>query len=182
MLMMQNMNQQFNNNNNINNINNPLLIHNNLNIHQINEDKITIMIQSNVKLSNLKKTQKAFALLDIFKNMSLTHNYKPLVLDQTIEENDIYDGSIINISNNIYNLHFKGNNGKSWIIHLDGDCPFKQAIIFFCKESKIMNIYQKVLERKIWFLYNAKKMENILDDTPINKIFNSCNPTIDVIL
>ena len=184
MMMMQNMNQKFNNNNNNNimNMDNPLLFHNNMNIFQNNEDKKTIVVQSNIKLSSLEKTQKAFVLLDIFKNMSLTHNYKPLALEQTLEENDIYDGSIINISSPIYNLIFKGNNGQRWIIDLDGDCPLRQAIIFFCKESKIENIYQRVLEEKVWFLYSAKKIDNILVETPINKIFNSCNPIIHVIL
>ncbi len=184
MMLIQNMNQQFNNNNNNNimNMNNPLLIHNNMNIHQNNEDKVKILIQSNIKLSDLKKSEKAFALLDIFKNMSLTLNYKPLVLDKTIEENDIYDGSIINISSPIYSLIFKGNNGKTWIIDLDGDCPFRQAIVFFCKETKITGLYQQILKKKVWFSYDAKKMDNILDDTPINKIFNSCNPAIKVML
>ena len=163
MMMMQNMNQQFNqsnnNNNNINMNNKPLLINNNININQNDtNNKITIMIESHIKMWNLKKTEQAFSLLDIFKNLHLTLNYKPINLFQTIEENGIYDGAIINISNNIYNLHFKGNNGQDWIIDLDEFCPFKQEIIYFCEKTGIKNIYQKVLEEKVWFAYNAKKI------------------------
>ena len=114
--------------------------------------------------------------------MSLTINYKPIELHKTIEDNEIYDGSIINITNTIYNLVFRGNNGKDWMIDLDGDCPFRQAIIFFCKESKIENIYLRLLEKKVWFSYNTKNLYNILDETPINKLFSNPNPTINVIL
>jgi len=189
MMMMQNMNQQFNNsnnnNNNINMNNKPLFINNNININQNDtNNKIKIMIESHIKMSNLKKTEQAFSLLDIFKNLHLTLNYKPLILFQTIEENGIYDGAIINISNNIYNLHFNGDNDQDWIIDLDEFCPFKQAIIYFCEKTGIKNIYQKVLEKKVWFEYNAKKyMEKILDETPFKNVFgNTYNPTIRVML
>ena len=72
-LPMQYMNQQFNNNNNKNNIINvinPFLNNNmnqNINNNQNNNDTITIMIQSNIKKSNINKTKKASFLLDILK-------------------------------------------------------------------------------------------------------------------
>ena len=146
------------------------------------DDKVTIMIQSNIKMPNFNKKEKAVSLLDIFQNMSLTLNYRPIQLNKTLEDNEIYDGSIINISNSIFNLHFKSNQGNHWIIYLDGDCPFRQAIIFFCKESKIEDIYQKVLEKKVWFIYCTKYLDNVLDETPINKIFSSIDPVINVML
>ena len=146
------------------------------------DDKVTIMIQSNIKMPNFNKKEKAVSLLDIFQNMSLTLNYRPIQLNKTLEDNEIYDGSIINISNYVFNLYFKSSQGKHWIILLDGDCPFRQAIIFFCKESKIEDIYQKVLEKKVWFIYCTKYLDNVLDETPINKIFSSIDPVINVIL
>ena len=109
------------------------------------------MIQLTIKMPNFNKKEKTFSLLDIFQNMSLTLNYRPIQLDKTIEYNEIYDGSIINISNSIYNLHFKSNQDNHWIISLDGDCPFRQTIIFFCKKPKIVDIYQKVLKKKSGF-------------------------------
>ena len=74
-----------------------------------NDNEISITVQSNIKL---KKKDKASILNDYSK---FTYNYMPILFDKTFEENGIQNGSIINITNKIYNLVFKYNNNSTTI-------------------------------------------------------------------
>ena len=151
----------------------------NNNLHLNGSNEVTIVFQSNIKKTKFNKNDNSSCLLYNFNNISLTHNYRPLSLNKTIEENGIYNGSIIYFSNPIYNLAFIHQSGKKTVVSLDGDCPLRQAIIFYCKDSNIENIYQSVIEKKVMFLFDAKVL-NIFDETPINQIFNNPHPNIFV--
>ena len=112
---MMNMNM-FNNQNTFNN-------------NQMQDDEITIGIQStDLKLFKCNKNDMAYTLknkLGNNLNYSLTINYRVIEFNKSLKENGIYNGSIINISEIIYNLVFEKNNGQRNILSLDGSCPFQ---------------------------------------------------------
>ena len=131
--------------------------------------KITLSIQSDI-------ADKAECFLDdkacILENtIKIMYNYKPIDCDKTIEENGIYDGSTIKVTNLYYILRFGFESGQINDIILDGDCPVKQAIKFVSQDFKGGNIYQMILNNKIYFVFNSIKL-NFSDETPIKKIFS----------
>ena len=140
-----------------------------------NDNEISITVQSNIKL---KKNDKA-SVLEYYSQF--THDYMPILFDKTFEENGIKNGSIINITDKIYNLTFKYNN-YSTTISLDGNCPFKQAIYFYCQRNTDNNIYQKISNDTIQFVRNQIKL-NIKDETPLKIFFGNdgMNPSILVL-
>ena len=161
-------------NNNINMMN-PMM---NMNMEPMfypsNPDKISINIKSNLNyITNCFKSDKTSILKE---RLILTYNYKPINKDVTIEENGITDGSIINVTDQIYTLHFKYK-GSDYNVSLDGVCPLKQAIKIYCERFKYD--YQKVLNKNIYFIYNGSKMM-IFNETPIKDVFPGINPTIIV--
>ena len=184
---INNMNQQqFYNNNNMNIINNPFPIinqnhfanrNNNMPLNGSNE--LTIAFHTNIKQTKFNKHIKSSCLLDYFNTKSLTHNFRPLSLDKTLEENGLYDGSIIYFSYPIYNLTFFHESGKKTVVPLDGDCPLIHAFIFYCKDSNIKNIYRDAMEKKVMFIYGTIPLD-FFDDTPIYQIFKNPNPRINV--
>ena len=159
------------------------ILNNSINIPQnINKnDEISIAIQFNIKNIKCSKKQIASVIEDKLdlKNINLTFNYKPISFNETIEENGIYEGSIINITNQIYNIDFmRGEN--HCLINLDGECPFKVAVVSYCEKAKDPKLYYKALKNKITFLYIHRL--NILDETPIKDIFRGYfNPRIYVL-
>ena len=158
-------------------------IRNSFNINQLNNlpsenknDEITIVIQSNDFKCN--KNVIAYSLINKL-NHNLTINYRPIELNKTLEENEIYDGSIINITDQIYNLCFE-KNGIRKTLPLDGNCPFSFAITFYFNRFDSMDLYHKALAKKIFFRYNNNNLD-INDKTPINKIFKNYSPLINII-
>ena len=142
------------------------------------KEEITLNVKNSITNINCFKNEKLSSLKAV--NLKITYNYKLLSEEKTLEENGIIDGSTINITNQIYRLIFRLTNGKISSIALDGECPLEQAIIFYCKQFTDNNIYQRVLNGQIAFIYNAMKL-NIHDKTPIKSIFFiSMNPNIVV--
>ena len=139
------------------------------------------MIQSNIQNIKCYKNQKASIIEQKLRSKEniLTYNYKPIELNKTIKENGIIEGSIINLTNQIYNIDFlKG--GNHYLVPLDGECPLKIAIISFCEKCGEPELYYNALNNKNNFYY--RKMLNILDDTPIKNIFlTDFNPTVSVL-
>ena len=132
----------------------------NSNINNNNEIKIVIVYKNKIKLITGSINDSAPTSVEKLniKNQNLTINYKPISFDKTLGQNGVYDGCIINIIEDIYNLNFVYN-GLSLMISLDGDCPIKDAIIIYCEKNEIL--YNKVLENKIYFIF--KKILNIFD-------------------
>ena len=136
-----------------------------------NREKISILIKSNIKNTiECYKDEKASSLKEY---LALTYNYEQISSDKTLEEIGISNGSIINITDNIYNIHFKSTSGISKGLSLDGDCPFKKAIELYFKHINKENLYQKLLYNHInyAFIFNAAILNN-RDETPIKNIFN----------
>ena len=139
-----------------------------------NADEISFIIQSNVRC--LRST-KAAILKE--KCQFFSFNYKIIRFENTFEENGIYNGAIIKATEMIYYLFFR-HNGYQFPVPLDGDCPFKKAIQYYCESRNIENLYQNVLNKIVDFIYNNFKL-NIYDESPINQIFkNNRNPLIIV--
>ena len=139
-----------------------------------NADEISFIIQSNVRCL---KSDIASLLKEKCQCFSL--NYKPIDFNKTFEENRIYNGAIIKPTEMIYNINFS-HKGNMFFVPLDGDCPFKKAIQYYCESGNIENLYQKVINQNLIFLFNSYKL-NIYDETPINQIFqNNRNPKIIV--
>lgn len=147
-------------------------------------DIINVTIQCSLRRLSCFKNQKAEILANQInlKNMQLSANYKPISFDKTIEENGIYDGSIINLTANIYNLQFIMS-GERITISLDGDCPLRQAIIYYCEKTNKPYLYPMALENRIIFKYQGQRELNISEETDIKQIFKgNFNPLVDVIV
>lgn len=143
---------------------------------------VSLVIQANIRNIKCFKNQKASVIEEILnlKRINLTYNYKPISLNQTLEENGIYDGSIINLTNQVYNIDFS-KDGNHCVIPLDGECPLKIAIISFCEKFGVKDLYSKALNDEIHF-FCEKRLINILDNTPIKKIFKAgFNPRVLVL-
>ena len=137
-----------------------------------NDNEISIILQSYIKI---KKNDKASAL----KHYSnFTYNYMPILFDKTFEENGIQNGSIINITNKIYNLVFDYNKTKITLV-LGGDCPFKQAIYLYSQHHP--NLYQKILNKAIRFIRNNINL-NFDDGTPLNKLFQNDGVNLSILV
>ena len=147
-------------------------------------DIINVTLQCSLRKLCCFKNQKAEILANQInlKNMQLSANYKPISFDKTIEENGIYDGSIINLTANIYNLQFIMS-GERITISLDGDCPLRQAIIYYCEKTNKPYLYPMALENRIIFKYQGQRELNISEETDIKQIFKgNFNPRVDVIV
>ena len=167
---MMNMNM-FNNQNTFNN-------------NQMQDDEITIGIQStDLKLFKCNKNDMAYTLKNKLGNNSnyiLTINYRAIEFNKSLKENGIYNGSIINISENIYTLIFEKNDGQKNNLSLDSKCPFSVAVIIYFNSFGELDLYLKALDRRISFLYGNKYLD-INDKTPIKKIFSNCFTFINII-
>ena len=139
-------------------------------IDPFNRNSINIHIQSDISNEFKCFTDDKASILK--NRLRIMHNYKLIDIDKTIEENGIFDGSIIKVTDKFYTLHFKDESNQVKNIMLDGDCPVKQAIKFYSLNCKDENIYQMVLNNKIYFIFDSIKL-NVLDETPIKKIFFS---------
>ena len=144
----------------------------NMNSLNINSEEITVTIISNIN-KNIKcnKNDKAPS---IEKQLTLTFNYKPLDYHKTLGEQGISNYSIINITDNIYNINFTNNSRCLTGLSLDGMCPVKKTIELFFQQINQKYLYPKLLNNNlihIKFIYNASKL-NIEDEAPIKKIFN----------
>ena len=101
------------------------------------------------------------------KEKSLTYKYKKIDDSLTIKENGILDYSIINVTNQIYNVLFTTTIGSYKTFFLDPECPVEMAIIIYCiDKNKVLDLF----EDRINFLYNAYKMK-IRDKTHIKDFF-----------
>ena len=143
------------------------------------DDEIKIGIHSEIKRIRCNKNDKALALIKKL-NSNLTINYRPINLNKTLEENGFYNDSIINMTEQIYNLNFEKKDRSRTPLPLDGNCPFSEAIIFYFNRLGKTDLYLKALSKKIYFKCNSKNLD-INDKTPINKIFTSYSPLINVI-
>ena len=152
--------------------------------NQMQDDEIIIGIQStDLKRFKCNKNDMAYTLknkLGNNLNYSLTINYRVIEFNKSLKENGIYNGSIINISEIIYNLVFEKNNGQRNILSLDGSCPFSVAVIIYFNSFGELDLYLKALDRRISFLYGNKHLD-INDKTPIKKIFSNYIPLINII-
>ena len=184
------------NNNNISNINNinPMMINMNMNpfnimmgnMNQQKENKgkeIYLKVKSENKneLINCFKVDKASILKEKcnINEGALTFNYKPIDYDKTIEENGIYDGSLIYVAHKIINVEFRYENGETKVISLSEICPISIALIYSCINLGRIYLMMDGFYNDISFLYNARQLK-IGDKTPIKEIFNSTNPIVRV--
>jgi len=183
-----------NNNSNINNLNpmlinmnmNPMMV--NMNMNQMNlmmgnmnqqmnendkEISLTIILENKIELINCFINDKA-SILEEKCNLDkgvLTFNYKVVDTELTIEENGIFNHSLIYVKYDIKNIAFRNTQGMSITICLSEDCPLEIALIYYLMSSgRIMNRYNK----NVSFLYNAFKLK-FKDETPIKEIFQG-NP------
>ena len=129
---------------------------------------ISININGKIKCS---KDAKSYLIKDKLLNSYFTFNHKPISFNNTLEENGIKDGSIINITDFLYNIDFIDRGTHEEII-LDGNCSIKQAIKYYSEKIGKKGVYQKILKDQIIFTYKNNKL-NILDETPIKKVFNN---------
>ena len=143
------------------------------------DDEIKIGIHSEIKRIRCNKNDKALTLIKKL-NSNLTINYRPINLNKTLEENGFYNDSIINMTEQIYNLNFEKKDRSRTPLPLDGNCPFSEAIIFYFNRLGKTDLYLQALSKKIYFKCNSKNLD-INDKTPINKIFTSYSPLINVI-
>ena len=152
--------------------------------NQMQDDEIIIGIQStDLKRFKCNKNDMAYTLknkLGNNLNYSLTINYRAIEFNKSLKENGIYNGSIINISEKIYNLVFKKNDGQKNNLSLDSNCPFSVAVIIYFNSFGELDLYLKALDRRITFLYGKKHLD-INDKTPIKKIFSNYIPLINII-
>ena len=168
-MMNMNMNNPWMNANPMMNMN-PLMDMN-MNNSFDNRERISILIKSNInKTIECYKDEKASCLK---KYLALTYNYELISYDKTLEEHGISNGSIINIADKIYTIHFMDTSGILKRLNLDGDCPVKKAIELYFKLINKENLYQKLLGNEInyAFIFNATVLNN-RDETPIKNIFN----------
>ena len=151
-------------NNNINTFDN--LMGNMMQYSDQNEFCISININANIKCPI---NAQASIIRDILNKRHISFNHKPISSTNTLQENGIKDGSIINIIDCFYNIDFI-DRAEHCFITLDSDCSIKQAIKYFSEKKKIEGLYQIILEKKISFSFNYIKL-NIQDETPIKNVF-----------
>ena len=159
-------------NNNISNFN--LMNMNNLNRQNDKGNEISFRI--NLENENSPKFVKCFEgdkasiireNLNINKGI-LTYNYMYINENLSIKENELFDGAIIKVSNQLYSMKFSYSSKKQIkILCLDEDCPVGIAILIYCFERKA--IY-KLLNDKLVFLYNGLKL-SIQDKTSLKEKF-----------
>jgi len=173
--MMNNMNNQ-----DMNQMN--MMIGNMNNLNQSMNKEINIIIKSeNNKLDivscfendSIDTLRNKLNELNLDKGY-LVHDYQVLDSKLTLKDNGIVNGSIINIKSNVINVIFKTTQGDSTYIILDEDCPLNMAIIIYTSKSKTQNVYNRIINRKIAFLFNGTKFRNN-DETPIKLIFKNIN-------
>lgn len=107
----------------------------------------------------------------------LIYKYRCIKEYLTIKENGIENYSMINVTNQIYNVTFKLEN-ITHIIAFSPDCPIDMAIVAYLNDAKKAH---DLIEDKVVFIYNHQKL-NDKDKTPIKNIFDlDENPKIVVI-
>ena len=110
-------------------------------IDKNNKIKIAIESDSKIKLINCSTNDFAKTLVEKSndKNQNLTINYKPMTFDKTLEQNGAYNGCVINITDDIYNMGF-AYRGYSPIVNIprDSNCPIKKAIIDYCEKNILL--------------------------------------------
>ena len=129
---------------------------------------ISININANIKCP---LNAQASIIRDILNKGLISFNHKPISPSNTLQENGIKDGSVINIIDRFYNLNFI-DRGQHCCIVLDSDCSIKQAIKYFLEKKGIKGIYQEISKGKISFSYNNTIL-NIQDETPIKNVFKN---------
>ena len=184
------------NNNNISNINNinPMMINMNMNpfnimmgnMNQQKENKgkeiyLKVISENKSELISCFKEDKASILKEKcnLNEGALTFNYKLIDYDKTIEENGIYDDSLIYATHKIMNVEFKYQNGETKVISLSEICPISIALIYYCINLGRIYLMMDEFYKDISFLYNARQLK-IGDKTPIKEIFNGTNPIVRV--
>ena len=157
---------------NMNMMNQPEMAFNNYN----SDNEILINIKSNIKNIRCLKNDK---VSEIKKSLILTYNYKPLSDEETLEKNGILNGSILGITDRVYNITFQiSSNGIKKLIFLGGNCPINYAIKLFCELFKDKNVYQYILSNKIRLIENSYII-NINDNRCLKDLFLSrYNPII----
>ena len=170
-------NNNFMNMNPMNNMNmNPMM---NININpMINMNMNPSLIKKEITIdikSNINTTIKCYNDIkasSLKNELFLTYNYKP-IYDKTLGECGISNGSIINLTDKVFNIQFKNNSGLIKVLNLDANCPLKKAIELYCKRINQEHLYQKLLDNQIRidFLYNGYAL-NFRDEKPIRSIFS----------
>ena len=157
---------------NMNMMDQPEMAFNNYN----SDNEIFINIKSNIKNIRCFKNVKISEIQNI---LILTYNYKPLSYEETLEKNGILNGSILEITDRVYNITFKiAASGTKKAIFLGGNCPINYAIKLFCELFKDKNVYQYILSKKISLIFNACVI-NINDNRYLRDLFlRHNNPTI----
>ena len=143
----------------------------------LNNDNISMNINGKIKCP---KDAKSYLIKDKLLNSYFTFNHKPISFNNTLEENGIKDGSIINITDFLYNIDFIDRGTHEEII-LDGNCSIKQAIKYYSEKIGKKGVYQKILQDQIIFTYKNNKL-NILDETPIKKVFNNIRDPFIIVI
>ena len=181
-VLKQKLNNNISNNsfmdmNPMNNMNmNPMM---NINVNpMINMNMNPSFIKKEISIvikSNINTTIKCFNDIkasSLKNELFLTYNYKP-IYDKTLGECGISNGSIINLTDKVFNIHFKSNSGLMNVLILDANCPLKKAIELYCKHINQEYLYQKLLDKQINldFLYNGCIL-NFRDEKPIRSIFS----------
>ena len=175
--------QKLNNNNNFSNMNMmnfPIMNMNMMNPNDMSDAGggkiIYVNIESNIKNMICFNNDK---VSEFAERLILTYNYKPLRYSKTLEENGIFDGSTLVITDMIYNINFKLTTGYNKILSLGGNCPIKHAIKLYFDLLKGQNNYKFPINyENIKFVYNSCII-NIDDENSLKSLFiNNKNPTI----
>jgi len=140
-------------------------------------DNISININGKIKCP---KDAKTYLIKDKLINSYFTFNHKSISFNNTLEDNGIKNGSMINISDFLYNIDFI-DRGTHEVITVDGDCSIKQAIKYYSEKIGKKGLYQKILHEQIIFTYKNNKL-NALDETPIKKVFNYIRDPFIIVL
>ena len=109
-------------------------------------------------------------------------DFKSIDPKLTFKENGIRNNSTIEIKP-LLALVFRYNSiiSSSISIILSNDCPLSLAISYYLIKLNNPFFLEKMIKNRISidFLYNASRL-NIIEQTPIDKIFKSYNSSIDV--
>ena len=188
--MMNNMNQNMlfnpmmnNMNQNMNQMN--MMCGNMNNLNQSMNKEINIIIKSENNELNLVSCLENDTVDTLYNKFhlikgSLAHDYRILWRELTLKDNGIINGAIISIKSDCKNIIFKTTKGTINTILLAADCPLNVAIMIYASEIKTQNIYDKIINKTISFIYNGT-MLRINDETPIQLIFNfEKNPKVVV--
>ena len=148
-----------------------------------NEDKeIELTIKSEVNELNIRCFESDI-ISSIYKKYNiksgvLIFNYRDLIDDWSLAQNEIKYDSIIYLKTNICSLKFQNNKGNIYNLNFSDDCPIGIAImnyiIRFEDPIYLLSLLNgKNYSKQISFIFNCLNL-SVKDDTPIGVLFKNC--------